>query len=383
MNKQLAITILMLAILLGCASETSTKETTETIKIGVNFPMSGGLSVYGEPLLEGLQIAVEEVNANGGVNGKSFELIVEDNRGVPTDAVTAMQKLISQDVALVMSTMVGLTGAITPVAEQNKQVLLYAAAADTFAEDNTFVFKDSVDAFYDCELLGNFVAEQGAERVGLFGTDAEFTRKCEEGIKQKTNLSLDVAEYYVKDAKNTEVDYRTALTKLKAANVDAIFLSAYADDCLLIWKQINELGINKPFLIPFTQTGCGEDKASEFIGTGKEVIGLDFVVNKASPEFTKFITSFREKYNKEPSLLFFTALAYDWAHYVAEALENCPDATDSECVKKELEQIKHTGAWGDVEFTAKHTTKRPRQFIEFSDKSWKVLKQNQEQQKGE
>ena len=100
------------------------------------------------------------------------------------------------------------------------------------------------------------------------------------------------------------------------------------------------------------------------------VIGLDFVVDKQGPEYKTFITNFRKKYNKEPDIPFFTILAYDWAHYIAQAFEKCVNLNDRECVKKAMEQVEYTGALGVVKFKATHATWRPRMVIEYKNGKW-------------
>lgn len=349
--------LLALLLIISCTRQ------TDEIAIGVNFPLSGGLAVYGTPLLEGLQLGVDDVNQNGGVNGKEIKLIIEDNQGNPARAATAAEKLIQQDdVDLIVSTLVGPTGAIAPITEQNNKILLYAAAVNNFAEQNKLVFKDSVDAYVDCDV---FAQNFKGRRIALFGAHAEFTDKCEDAFV-KNEVSVSPIERYTK---GVDVDYRTPLQKIKAAKPDAIVLITYSDDCVLIWKTVEELGIQADFLLPFTQTSCGDEKSAKVIPLNIQAIGLDFVVDKESPEYIKFITDFRKKYNKEPTLLFFTALGYDWAHYLAKAFEQCPQL-ETKCISAALEKTDHTGAWGKVQFTNNHTTIRPRELVKFENSKW-------------
>jgi len=344
----------------------------EPILLGANFPMTGRLSVYGQPLFEGFSLAVEEINNAGGINGMQIELILEDNGGEPTRAVVAAQKLIESDkIRIQISTMVGPTGAIVPITESVKSVLLYAAASGEFAEQNKYVFKDSVDAKYDCEVLAKEAVNGGMRRIALFGAIGEFTVDCKESIEKvlaKEGGELVKYEAYERGA----TDFRTPLIKIKASEPDVIFLSTYADDCLLIWRQVKELNVRSPFMLPFTQTGCGEAKAmSEVKDSQLTITGLDFISDAASKEYQTYITNYRAKYGKEPSLPVFTMLAYDWAHYIAKALEQCPGASDSECLKNALEQTKHTGALGYVEYSTDHVALRPRKLIEWKDGEWR------------
>ncbi len=361
-----------LLLLTACGKSEITAQAVaeQPIKIGVNFPMTGGLSIYGEPLYEGLMLGIEEVNKAGGTNGRQLQIILEDNGGKPQNAVSAAQKLIETDnVNIMLSTIVGPTGAIVPITESNKKILLYAAATDTFARKSTHVFKDSVDAKYDCEVLVAEALKRGMTRVALLGAIGEFTEDCkksiEEGIAQAGNGELVLYESYDRG----ETDFRTRLTKIKASSPSVIFISAYADDCILIWKHVKELDVQVPFMIPFAQTGCGEERAmKEITGFPAKIIGLDFIVDKNSQEYKNFINGFHAKYNKDPSLPFFTMLAYDWAHYVAKAFEQC-DAENSDCLRTALEKTNYSGALGKVSFEPHHATFRPRKLIMF-DGTW-------------
>ncbi len=333
--------------------------------------MTGGLSVYGEPLYEGLMLGIEEVNKAGGVNGRPLQVILEDNGGKPQNAVSAAQKLIETDnINIMLSTMVGPTGAIVPIAENNKKVLLYAAATDSFAEKNTNVFKDSVDARYDCEVLVAEALRRGMKHIALLGAIGEFTEDCKKSIEQ--GLSTGKGELVLYETyEHGATDFRTQLTKIKAKEPDVVFLSAYADDCILIWKQVKELQVDIPYMLPFTQTGCGEERSMQEIRDfPAEIMGLDFIVDETSEEYQKFITGFHAKYNKEPSLPFFTTLAYDWTHYIAKAFEQCQDPSDSQCLRSALEKTNYKGALGELTFRPTHAVFRERVMIEYKNGKW-------------
>jgi len=364
------IIIVLICLVLAACTPTAPVAEEKSILIGLDLPLTGVLSIYGQPLLEGLQLGTEEINAVGGVNGKPLTLIAQDNEGKPATAATAAQKLIEEDnINILFSAMVGPTGAIAPLTEKNKKILSYVAAADTFAEQNHYVFKDSVDSFVDCTLLGRYAKENKLTHVALFGAQGEFTLKCAEALNN-TGLTVTNERYL----KGTDLDFRTPLTKIAATHPDALILSAYADDCLTIWREIKELGLHTTFLLPFTQTGCGDEQNTKLLSDiPSPIIGGQFIINKNSPKYTTFINSFREKYHKEPTLLFFTALGYDYAHYLAEALEHCPDSNDTDCIKTALEQTNHTGAWGTVTFNEKHASVRARELIEFKDGNWQSI----------
>jgi len=369
--KTFMLIICILILIGGCSGGTGLAVHKDTVKIGIDFPMSGPLAVYGNPLFEGFQLAAEEINQEGGINGRPIQLVVQDNRGTPKEAVTAAEQMLDNDkIDLMLTTLVGPAGAIAPLTESRKKILLYAAAADNFAESNQYVFKDSVDSYNDCRLLAEYGAENGIKRIALFGADAEFTEKCKEGMNSVKGVEMVSFEKYVKG----DMDFATPLTKIGSKNPDAIYLLAYSDDCINIWKKAKELDLSTTYMVPITQSGCGDEGSMKSMaGIRNNVIGLDFVVDKAGERFTKFSSDFKSRYSKEPSMLFFTALGYDWGHYVASAMASCRDASDTECVKAALEKTDYDGIWGHVSFSPKHTTLRPRELIQFSEDKWAKL----------
>jgi len=231
------------------------------------------------------------------------------------------------------------------------------------------VFKDSVDSYYDCTVLAEYALEQGWTTFALFGAHAEFTENCKEALDvalaDKGEL-LAYEPYPIGDR-----DYRTSLTKIRELKPDAVFLPSFSDDCIQIWKQIQELQFDTNYLLPFTQSGCGELKAMKQLkGFNPHVTGLEFEFDTKSKEYQQFITAFREKYDKEPTLFFFTMLGYDWAHYIAEAFEKCPDSSDDHCLRTALEQTDYDGVLGHVSYKPEHTTVRPRKLIEWKNEQW-------------
>ncbi len=359
--------LIFIFTLAACSSSTN----REDILIGADFPMSGGLSVYGEALYSGLSLGIEDVNSQGGVNGQNITLILEDNAGNPQKSIDAANLLLEvRDVDILLSTMAGVTGPIVPLAEGKKKVLLYAVAVDSWADENTWIFKDSVDAYYDCGRLADWAQRQGMRELVIFGTQAEFSEKCKESFYAK---GITPATYVTYPPGAHE--FRAELTKISSLAPDAIILSAYANECIHIWNQIAELGLNTTFLLPFTQGGCGEGRAMKEAQTiSSPIIGLDFLINETSPQYVQFITQYRSKYDKDPDFPWFTWLGYDWAQYIALAFGQCPDPHDSACLRSALEKIEYTGAGGHVAFEGRHKTFRQREFIQYSEGKWLSLK---------
>ncbi len=371
------IAILILASITGCTSQ-EIKATAAPagdldpphgpIVIGVDMPLTGPLAIYGTTLTEGIELGVEDLNSRGGINGTPVRLSVQDNHGNPADAITAARMLMdNENAAIIMSTMVGPTGAIVPITEEREMIVLYAAASGNFAKQNHFVFKDSVDAGYDCALLGSYARANDSSRIARFGAQGEFTQNCKDSVENIRGIDVSIFEKYDKG----DQDFTTSLTKIKQDKPSGVVISAYSDDCVNIWRKIKEIGLNATFLVPFAQTGCGDERSlPEMRGVGSPIIGLDFEVSKDGEEFKAFNQSYNRKFTKEPSMLFFTALGYDWAHYASRALEQCDEPINASCLQRAIEKTDHTGAWGRVRYNTDHTTQRPLTLIEYKNGAW-------------
>lgn len=358
-------TLLFIAITLcSCASQTS--HDPKTFVIGADLPLSGPLAVYGTPILEGASLAVEKINQEGDIQ---LILAVEDNQGDPKAALSAAQVLVEQKGAnAIISTMVGPVGAILPYTESKQIPLVYSAASDASSKTKEFAFRDSVDSYLDCSILAKESVRKGQTKIALFGAEGEFTERCKEAVESQ-GLELVRFEKYVKG----DQDFQTPLAKIAYANPDAVLLSAYSDDCIQIWKKVRELHLSMNFLIPFTQTGCGDERSQKELQSIKNnVQGLRFSPDMNSPIFIQFNQSYHQTYGKDQTLLFFTALAYDWVHYISKAAISCQeDSQDSaQCLKLKLESTNYTGAWGSVTFSEGHYSLRPRLPIVWDGDQW-------------
>lgn len=233
----------------NASPQPSSDKKPDKYQLGVVFPLSGNAAEHGKDMLDGLQYAVKEVNANGGINGVPVELVVEDGKAVPKDSVNATQKLITVDKVPVIFT--GFSSPVlasVPIADQHKVLLVNSAAATPrLANAGTFLLNTLV--LQNIEL--NYIAQHATKELGL---------KKMAIIYQNNDLGLGSKEaltQYMKDNggqlvadENFEVgavDFRTQLSKIRSANPDALYLATAGKDTALIIKQARELGIKAQF----------------------------------------------------------------------------------------------------------------------------------------
>jgi branched-chain amino acid transport system substrate-binding protein len=352
----IGIVVVALAIVLIV---TQTKKEPEEIKIGAILPLTGGAGKYGEDAKLGIELAVDEKNREGGINGKSIRVIFEDDQSIPQQTVAAFKKLISvHKVEVVIGGMTSSSAlAVAPIAEQNRVVLFSpSASAPALSKAGDFIFRNELSDAYggtaQAELTWNKLK---IKRVAILfinndygiGVKDAFCETFKELGGEITNI-----ESFEPDAQ----DFRTQLSRIKQKSPEAIFIIAYKET-ILILRQIKELGIKSKLL----STPVFEDK--EIIEkTGEAAEGVIYVYYggfdpKSKEEIVQnFIENFRKKYNRMPG--YYSALAYDAMRIILFAIEK--GGTKSEDIKNALYSIKDfPGVTGKTTFDSNGDVIKP------------------------
>ena len=325
------------------------------IKIGVAEALSGGAAQYGVSIRNGFQLAAEEINAAGGINGDKLQLVVEDEQGKKEEAINVFKKLIFQDKVLMVfgPTLSNSAQAADPIAQAAKVVAFGTSnTADGITSIGDHVFRNSVtEADVLPETIKIAVKKSGIKKVAvLFGNDDVFTKSGYDNFKKALeDLKIPVAstETFAKG----DVDFKAQLTKIKAGNPDAIVLSALIAEGAPIMVQARQLGITVPFI-----GGNGMNSVKIFdLAKDKAdglYVGSPWSSGNASAENTKFIKAYNEKYKAAPDQ--FAAQAYDALYITTQALKKIKltgDLTaDRAAVRDALPNVKWTGATGAFQF---------------------------------
>ncbi len=358
--KQIILLVFTLLLLAACASQEKTED--QPYKFGAVLPLTGSNSFYGEYSKHGIDLAVEDINAAGGINGRQVEALYENFASDKTQVAPATQKLINVDnVDALFTVTVMPTGIMAPLAEDAKVPFIYVNVVDSFAANKTFVFKDQLDGFEACKKL--FMQANDKERVALFGTNAEFTLLCKQGVEQIGELVA--FEMYDQGS----ADFRTQFTKIKNSGSTAILLAVYAPDCPNAYKQIKELGINAQILIPFQSFGCGSTENTRAFGDVlKGAIGADIAVDEESTD--PAFVSFKKKLEDKGHALFLrgTAVQYDDVMTMAKAYEGCKDTS---CVANNLRNVAMKGVSGMVSYNGDQIIDREIMLTKYENGMWR------------
>jgi len=345
----------MSAVALAAAISLGSALAAQPIKIGVAEALSGPAAQYGVSIRNGFQMAADEINAAGGVNGSKIELVIEDEQGKKDEAINAFKKLIFQDKTLMLfgPTLSNSASAADPIAQASKIVVFGTSnTADGITTIGDHVFRNSVTEGDVLPVTIRIAAKVARIRkvAVLYGNDDVFTKSGYDAFKKALDdqkMPVTTTETFAKG----DVDFKAQLTKIKATNPDAIVLSALIAEGAPIMVQSRQLGLNVPFI-----GGNGMNSVKVFdLAKGASDglwVGSPWSIENHTPANTSFIIAFTKKYSSPPDQ--FAAQAYDAMHIAAEAMKKIKLsgdlAKDREALQAALPAVKWNGATGPFAF---------------------------------
>ncbi|QBC31295.1 MULTISPECIES: ABC transporter substrate-binding protein [Pandoraea] len=325
------------------------------LKIGVAEALSGGAAQYGAAIKNGFQLAADEINAAGGINGNKLVLQVEDEQGKKEEAINVFKKLIFQDKVLMVfgPTLSNSAQAADPIAQAAKTVAFGTSnTADGITSIGDYIFRNSVtEADVLPETIKVATKHTGIKKVAvLYGNDDVFTKSGYDNFK-KALADLKIPVTTTETFAKGDVDFKAQLTKIKASNPDAIVLSALIAEGAPIMVQARQLGINVPFI-----GGNGMNSVKVFdLAKGSSDglwVGSPWSIENSTPANTKFIAAYKAKYNVSPDQ--FAAQAYDAMYIAAGAIKSVKISgnldADRKALRDALPKVTHDGATGKFAF---------------------------------
>ncbi|MPW26698.1 ABC transporter substrate-binding protein [Alkalibaculum sp. M08DMB] len=343
----LVASILMFA---GCSNgekETS-GDDSEVIKIGTFGPLTGPVAAYGSVMVNSAKLAIDEINENGGIDGKQIQLIDYDTKADASEAVNIYNKLRDQDevVAIIGGTISGETLAVKELAIADGMPMLTPTATHLDVTlDAPSIFRACYTDPYQGAAIAKYSIENldGKSAAILYNTDDSYSVGLAETYKEsfeEAGLEITNFEGYTAN----EVDYSAILSNVKDKNPDIIFLPDYYDTVGKIATAIRNMGLE--------QIVVGVDGwDSVEINYAEQVEGYYFVNHFAKTDkadiVQNFISAYKTKYNTDPNAL--GALGYDAAYVLVEAIK-AAGSTDSEAIVAALSKIEYSGVTGTIRF---------------------------------
>ncbi|MCP4576897.1 MAG: ABC transporter substrate-binding protein [Deltaproteobacteria bacterium] len=347
-----AVCFLSMFVFLGAMVATPLM-AADTIKVGVVLPLTGKLAKFGEIENKSFLMALDEINAAGGVNGKKIELIIEDTTGKPDVGRSAIEKLISRDKVIVLGGgySSSVTWATIAVAQQRKvPFLVNTGSADRITEQGwQYIFRLNPPVSEYPKAFGSFL-ETVAKDVktvvilhenSLFGQSGskKFVKKCE-----KMGLKVLMKEGYEAGA----IDFKPLLVKVKNKNPDLVYMISYIMDASLLMRQSKELNFNPKlfvggaagFTLPEFQKNAGS--AADYVFSATL-----WTPSVPYPGAKEYYDKFVAKYNTPTE--YHGAEAYAAMYVLADALKRAKTLT-TEGVREALATTDMMTAFGPVKF---------------------------------
>lgn len=374
-HKKLAflmITLFMFSIVAGCGSKTAQTPTATTIPVGLNLELSGGAATYGADARDGALLAIEQINAAGGLLGKQLEAIVKDNKSAADEAMSVSSALVGAGVvAQIGPATSGDVAGSTPIVTEKKIPLISPSATNekVTIDDKTgavreYIFRVCFIDPFQGTLMAQFAKStlNAKNAVIIKDSSTDYAKGLADYFKKTfvaqggTILS---EEGFVKDDR----DFKAILTKVKGLNPDFIYVPGYYQEVAPLIKQARDLGI--------TATIGGGDgwvsddlvKVAGAANLNNTFFTTDFTAEDKDAKVVKFVADFQAKYNKVPNS--FNALGYDSVQMLAQAIKDA-GAADPVKIKDALAKIKDfVGVTGKITIDANHNPIKAGIIIEY------------------
>lgn len=357
------VSALFMSLFTGCA-------TSNKIKLGAIQPISGQVSAYGTQTRDAINMAIEEINAKGGVLGKQIEMIVEDDEASPDKTMNAFTKLVAKDkvIGIVGALTSKCSLAITPEAQAKKIVMItHASTNDTVTDAGDYIFRACYNDSFQGQVVAQFAYNtlKGKNAAILYDVANDYSKGLMKNFEEKfTALGGKVvsAESYSTNDK----DFAAQLTKIKGTKPDLLFIPDYYSTVSLIAKQVRSQGLTIPML--------GADGWDEITNNaGDEVIDCyysnHYSPDANDPDVKTFVAKYTDKYKVTPNAL--AALGYDATYILVEAIAKA-GSTDPEKIKAAMMETNRKFVTGNIKFNEKRNPVKSAVMVKIVKKDGKL-----------
>lgn len=294
----------------------------EPIKIGVLLPLTGDGAVYGEPARNVYQLAVDEINAAGGVNGQQLMLVIEDGKCNGKDATSAAQKLINVDQVKVIIGGIcsSETIPVAPLAAEKKVALFSpGASSPDLTGISPYFFRDYPSDASQGKVLAEVAYNQkGWKTVAFLQEQTDYAL----GIYKAFSTTFEAlgGKIVREEVPTATTDFRSPLTKLKAAKTDAIFVDTQTPAVSeKIFKQMQDLKWNTPVLVNDV-TGGTPATVLMYKDLLEGALTAEFSTDPTNTKFTKLLTDYKTKYGTELPYQAYGQTEYDAVYMLRDAI---------------------------------------------------------------
>jgi branched-chain amino acid transport system substrate-binding protein len=312
--KRLLVAAVVLAVsgLAGCA-----RRPTGPIRLGAVLPLTGPAAQYGKYAREGIELAVSEINESNGIRGRHLEVVFDDSKAEPKEAVTIANRLISVDrVPVILCLTTSETSAIAPICESKKTVLLTGTVAPDAADLGEYVFRNASNLATDAETVMRLCQDLKLRRLAVVGLNIDAHLWVENFVRRRLP-EFGGQVVAVENGNRGDTDFRTQLTKVKAARPDALYVLGYAEIAYIL-KQARELGIAARIFGDPSMESPEVVQIARNAADGVIYTRAAFDPSSPTSNVRDFTSEYRRRYKREPEV--FAAQFYDSIHILARVM---------------------------------------------------------------
>ncbi len=339
MKKIIAFAVVALLAMSMCFAGGNKESSADgaVVKIGFIGPLTGDYANYGTLCRQAVEMAIDEINAKGGVNGASIKLFAEDSEGDSQKALAAMEKLSSSDkvCAIIGPVLTGETFSVAERAQAEGIVIITPSASHKdITNVGDYIFRTTPSDGLQGEVAGKYWSQVlGYTKLAVLYAKNDYSQGLYESMSEaftQDGGQIVAAETFMVGDK----DFKTQLTKLKNTDAQAIYLPDYTAEMAQILEQAAQLGIDKPFL-----SGDGFLSEEIYSLAGQYTDGVVYTASARVEESNKnkeFKDAYTARWGIGPDS--FATNAYDATYILVSVIEKV--GTDRKAIKTGMEQVK-------------------------------------------
>jgi branched-chain amino acid transport system substrate-binding protein len=333
-------------------------DTTGDILVGFYGSLTGDGASFGQSSREGAELAVDELNAAGGVLGRKLRLLVEDDQSKPEEASNAVTKLVTQDkvVAVIGEVASRRTLAAAPISQKYQIPMITPASTnEKVTEVGDYVFRVCFIDPFQGEVLAKFAYNDlKARKVAILRDQAQdysvgLTDSVQRNFTKLGGQVIAPVSYSTGDA-----DFKAALTRIRSEKPDVLFATGYYPEAAIITRQARELGMTMPIL-------GGDGWVGDALQNGREALKNTYISNHYSgdnpdPVVQNFVSSYKKRFNKDPDAI--AALGYDAIKVLADSLTRAM-STEGPKLRDAIASADVPGVTGRLKMNAQRNVDKP------------------------
>jgi len=311
--------LLATALLVAALTPLAAQSDKAPVLIGVSGPLTGQYAQYGAQWKRGFDLALDEINGSGGINGRPLQYVFEDSQSDPRQSIAIARKFVADErIAVEVGDFSSAASMAASAIYQSGGLVQFGFTNShpDFTKSGDYVWSNAVNQKDEMPLLANFLRDLGVKRIAVLYLNNDWGRTAKdllvEAVAQRGGTVVG-AEGYLADEK----DFRSAIVRARGADPDAIALISYYPDGAQITRQIRNAGLTQPIV------AGGSIYSPKFIELGGEAVNgvlttVPFFPEDPRPAVQSFVKGFVAKYGSEPDA--YNGRAYDTVILLAQVM---------------------------------------------------------------